>query len=167
MKKFREKEEKEREKKIAELTQQSKNLYEIVVEEEFDVEQVIGETHATSHTPVSEMRIGGRSPIYHTGFTSKLILKVTSTKADMSVHLLNFNGISPVMAGHHIRVQIPRYEEKKMQKDMFDYSSHERTFYLDRAFNLEETAIELSIIGENGRVLKTDRAVEYDQFQKK
>ena len=68
--------EKKREKELADLRARSKPLHELVVSEYFNVEEVISHSGATSFTPHSERRMGGRSPVYDGGFTSELVLKV-------------------------------------------------------------------------------------------
>lgn len=161
-----EKERKRRKEKIEDLESRSKDLHELVVSENFVVDAAESSSHARSFTPVSEMIIGGRSPHYKTGFSSKLILKVSPENSEVPVKTLNFNGYSPVKAGDHISARIPRYEERKVEPGFFGGGVHSRTFYIDRGFNEKEIAIEVAIIGASGKVIRSDKSVEYDGFVK-
>jgi hypothetical protein len=147
------------------VTARAKPLEELVVYATFTVDEVVGETYQTS--VISEMRMGGRSLSHDTGYTSRLVLKVTPDDPKIPVHSLTFDGISSVRVGDYISAKIPRYEEKVVYgtpQNMFDKG--ERSLYVDRAFKPEEVAIELSILN-SGKVLRTDRAVDYSRFVKK
>ena len=158
---------KKRQKEIADLESRSKSLQELVVIENFTVNEIIAESYATSFTPRSERVIGGKSSIYEGGFTSRLVLKVSPYNQDIPVKTINFDGFSTVMVGNHISAKIPKYEEKKIARDLHFPSgpySRDRIFYFDRDFNPEESAIELAILAEDGTVLRKDRAINYKIF---
>ncbi|OGI88481.1 hypothetical protein A2995_00845 [Candidatus Nomurabacteria bacterium RIFCSPLOWO2_01_FULL_33_24] len=95
---------------LDDLEARSKPLDELVVEELFNVEDVISHSCATSFTPISEMMIGGESPVYHGGLTTKLILQVTPNHISLPVRTLVFPGYSIVKGGDSIVAKIPRYE---------------------------------------------------------
>lgn len=157
--------EEKRQQEIADLESRSKHLYELVATENFTVDEVVAESYATSFTP--HMMIGGRSPVYRGGFTSKLVLKVSADNQDVPVTTLNFDGLSVVKAGDYISAQIPRYEEKRVGTG-FHSGPHDRDriFYFDRDFNPEESAIELALLSTDGNVLRRDRSVNYKSFIK-
>jgi len=159
--------EKKRQQEISDLESRSKKLYELVATENFTVDEVIAESYATSFTPYSEMMIGGRSPVYRGGFTSRLVLKVSPDNQDVPVATLNFDGISVVKAGDYIAAQIPKFEEKRVETGFHSGPyNKDRVFYFDRSFNPEESAIELTLISPYGDVLRRDRSVDYKNFVK-
>ncbi len=156
---------------MEELESLSKQLYELVATENFTVDEVDGKYYSTSFTPHSEMRIGGKSPVYRGGFTSRLVLKVSPNNQDVPVRTINFDGFSIVRAGDYISAQIPRYQIKKVESGGLHSSGPYRPFnikifYLDRDFDAEESAIELAILSADGKVLRRDRAVNYNEFIK-
>ncbi|OYT57321.1 MAG: hypothetical protein B6U68_02035 [Candidatus Aenigmarchaeota archaeon ex4484_14] len=151
---------------IADLESHSKQLHELVVTENFTVDEVVAESYATFFTPHSEMVIGERSPVYRGGFTSRLVLKVSPDNQDVPVRTLRFNGFSVVRAGDYISAKIPRYEEKRVGSGFHSGPYDNRVFYFDRDFNPEESAIELAILSADGNVLRRDRAVNYKNFVK-
>ena len=159
---------KKREKEIKYLESHSKELSDVVITEKFTVDEVIAQSYAKSFTPDSERVMGGISPVYKGGFTSRLIIQVSPDNQNVPVKTLNFEGISPIKTGDYISAQIPRYEERRVDND--HYFSGRRgydIFYLDRDFNPEESAIELALLSEDGRVLRRDRSVKYQKFLKK
>jgi hypothetical protein len=159
----------EREKQELEnLKASSKPLHELVVPARFTVAEVLGESRTTSFSHfTTSTPMGIRLPVYEGGFTSKLTLKVSPDDPGVPTNTLHFLGSSIVKAGDYISTKIPRYEEKKVQ-NVFDTKLYGRdiVFYLDRPFNQEEEAIELSIISD-GRTLRTDRAINYKKFMEK
>ncbi|MBI2666217.1 hypothetical protein HYX13_01255 [Candidatus Woesearchaeota archaeon] len=163
--------EEKRNKEIEDLRSRSKPLEELLVSERFFVDEVIGESYATSVTPRSEPVIGGpprSSPNYPSGYTSRLTLNVTPENIDIPVRTIIFEGISSVRAGEYVFAKIPRYE-KKIQRMGFDFGFHEESevFYLNRSFNSEESAIELTLLSAEGNGVRRDRAVNYHNFVKK
>ncbi len=154
--------ERERQEEIKTLESRSKKLYELIASENFTVNEVIAESYATTFTPRSEMVFGGKSPFYRGGLTSGLILTVTPDNENIPVRKLSFYGISIVRGGDSISAKIPRYEEKAVGPN----SGTHRLFYLDRAFNTEESAIELAILSNDRKILRIDRSVDYKEFIK-
>ena len=153
---------------IENLRKNSKPLEELVVSENFIVEEVLSQSEAKSLTPHSEMIVGGKSQHYDTGYSSLTRLKVNRLKTDSSiddycnVHLLNFRGYSIVKAGDRITVKIPRYEKKEIQSGMFPVKNE--IFYFDREFGLEENTIEIIIKSNDDKKLRIDRSVDYHEF---
>ncbi|MBU2616336.1 MAG: hypothetical protein KKC19_04500 [Nanoarchaeota archaeon] len=157
-----------RQQEITDLASCSKQLYELVATENFTIDEVIAESHDTSFTPHSEMRLGGRSPVYRGGFTSKLVLKVSPDNQDVPVRTLSFEGLFIVKAGDYISAQIPRFEEKRVGTGFYSGPyDKDRVFYFDRDFNPEESAIELALLSIDGNTLRKDRSVNYKSFVKK
>jgi len=155
---------KEGDKEIKDLESRSKHLYELTFPVKFEVNEVNGKSYQTSMTPTSEMMIGGESPVYDTGFTSRLVLKVKSYDKSISVTELIFEGYCPVLAGNDISALIPKFKEEKLP---FYLDGSGRTFYLDRKFKKKEIAIRMSILSPKGMVLGTYDAVNYEDFAKK
>lgn len=146
----------------------SKPLHELVIVERFDVNTVAANSYVTHISPHSEMMIGGRSPSYEGGFKSRLVLEVTPNNSDIPVRKLTFEGNSIVVAGNYISVLIPRYEAKGLPGEhLLDRHERRHVFYLPRDFKREESVIQLDILSRNGRVLRTERAVDYDRFVKR
>jgi len=145
--------------RLEELKSISRPRSELIVLEQFFVKSVSGETYKTSFIPsggvVGPMYTGkGPHPESYTGGdTHKLILEV-EPRNQIPVRKLTFNGISPVIGGNYVLAEIPKYE---MEEEFLT----EREFYIDRKFNEEELAIELSILsGLDGFVLRKDRCAE-------
>ncbi len=157
------------EQQLEEARALSKPLHELVVSVNFTVDDVIATSQTTSFTPSSERVIGGESPVYHEGFIFKSVLQVTPDAQDIPVRAINFAGISAVRAGDYIAAQIPRYEERVVYPGFFAkrYIGDDKryTFFYDRDFKPNEFAIELKIL-EGGRVLRTERAINYNKFVK-
>ena len=161
--------EQKRKEEIKDLESRSNNLYELLVEEDFNVNEVIAETYAISFTQYPDLILSSERPlVYHGGFTSRLVLKVTPENKDTPIRTLNFEGFSPVKAGDYISAQILRYKEEKVSSGFYSGPfDKERVFYFDREFNQEESAIELTLISAKWKVLRIDRAVDYQKFIKK
>lgn len=145
----------------------SKQLHELVVEERFIVNDVIAKSYQTSFTPNAEVIYGGYSHVYKGSFISKLVLKVSPDSKDVPVKFLNFEGFSIVKAGDYISAKIPRYEEKKVEGGCsISFCRRERIFYSERKFNPIESAIELAILSNDEKILRRDRAVDFERFVK-
>lgn len=157
------------EKKIEDLEARSKKLYELVVTEEFEVNNVIARSNKTSFIPESERIYGGETPShYNCGFTSNLTLTVTPTNTDIPTRILNFDGFSIVKNGDYISAKIPKYTEERVRIGLSPFNKiSERVFYLDRKFNLEESAIELALLSPKKEVLRRDRSIDYRLFLEK
>lgn len=152
---------------IADLESRSKKLSDLVVTERFIVLSAVGETSRAIFAPSSEIVIGGNSPAYGGGFTTRLALNVSPENRGLPIHTLIFEGFSGVRSGDHILAQIPRYEERVVNL-LFNSNPYNNTrnFYLDRAFRPTETAIELSIHSSDDTViLRTDRSIDYSFYK--
>ena len=160
------------------LRARSKNLCDLVISEEFTVEEVISYSHSTliiSEPSAFEVKYDG-SPIeletYRTGFTSETCLRVKPKNNKVGIEYLIFIGSSIVKKGDYISAKIPKYEEKKLLHEASPNGLRYETFvkevfYLERKkFNQKEKAIELSILSEKGDILRIDKAVDYNIFNK-
>lgn len=146
----------------------SKKLCDLIVTERFTVNDVIVKSGATSFTPYSEMVIGGTSPVYRGGFTSRIVLEVLPDDKDIPIRTINFDGFSIVKAGDLIYAQIPKYREERLgRKIRIGMNDRNKVYYLSRDFTPEESAIELCILSEEGRILRRERSVSYENFAKK
>ena len=67
--------------------------------------------------------------------------------------------------GDVITARIPRYKEEKIGG--FLTTLNDMGWYVDREFDLEESAIEIIIKSDDGRELRRDRSVDYNKFLKK
>jgi len=126
-------------------------LHKLVVQKTFVVNNVISQTDRKAITPSSEIRYGGKSPEYETGFTQRLVLEV-STSNEIPTKTLTFEGHSIVQAGDSIFAKIPMFIELGNR-----YSARDQ-------YNETETAIELDI-RRRGKSVRTDRAVGYERFK--
>ena len=152
---------------IKKLTKDSKELYELVFEEKFNVDKVLTESAEIS-IPVGETLIGGRNTYRTSGMTLKMTLDVTPEN-DIPVRNLNFIGFSTVKADDSILAKIPKYKTKKFRiaKHRTVYDDGNRIFFFDRKYKPVEDVIELTIISPNGKPVRVDRSVNYDNFVKK
>jgi len=159
--------EEKKQQKVKELEALSKPLYELIVSENFLIEDILGQSYAHSFTPISEVNFEGKSPRYDGGYSSDLVLKVLPER-DIPIKTLFFSGFFPGLIGNKISAKIPRYEKRNINEGYFTCFSREaRTFYLDRDFNDREEAIELAILSPKGKILRLDRAVGYGEFMKR
>lgn len=62
--------------------------------------------------------------------------------------------------------KIPRYEERKFNPRIGDINDNEETLYFDRKFKPKESAIEIGILSLDGKVLRSDRSIDYKLFYK-
>lgn len=145
-----------------------KPLNELVIDAYFRVNDVVSQSYATSHTPQSEIRIGpGSSPVYDTGYRSELVLKVKPKDKSLPINTLKFDGFSDVKAGNYIKATIPLFEEIPTYLH-HSYLRHSNVDgYASRKCTERESAIEIAILDKNLRVLRTDRSVDYNRFQKR
>ena len=158
-----EKLESDEQKAIEELRKQSKSLSKLVYAHEFRVQEVLGSSYSTSFTPHSERIIGGPSPKYSGGDISELVLKVEALDSPVPIKEILFSGNSPLLSGNIIRAKIPAYLEKKLEL-FYDSDMPELKAYVPRPFNQREKAIEIQILGENNKVIRTDRSTDCDSF---
>jgi len=151
-----------------ELVKLSKPIYDLVVEARFTITDVLNESYSTNIRPMSEIVVGGHSPSYEGGYTSKLTLRVVPLNLPNPVKELEFHGYSIVKAGDLILAKIPRYEEKKLVTSLFygPFNTGEKIFLLDRDYNPLEKAIELTLLSPNGDVLRRERSVDYHRYVK-
>jgi hypothetical protein len=143
-------------------------LAKLVVEEEFMIKGIYGQTYDMQVTPYSEMIIGGHSPKYRTGYTGAIILSVLPQREGVSVNTLTFNGYAPFRFGETILAKIPRYKEIELPRKegfptFFSNMGNIETLYLDRKFNTKEEAIELSSLNRR----ETFKSATYSNFLKK
>src|SRR3989344_1211436 len=118
-----------RKRELKNLQARAKPLHELVITQEFVVTRAIGQSYATSITPLSEMMIGGRSPEYSGGFRVQTVLDVRAMAHDVPVRTLLFSGYTPVRSGEVIRASMPCYEKQR------PYLSNDDTpeYYIPRA----------------------------------
>ena len=162
MERIREEGEKHRKKLAADLEAKSKHLYELTKTEDFYVDDVTCQSYMTHVRPVSEIVIGGRSPSYKSGFTSRLTLRVTPSDTKIPVKLLYFDGFSVVKKGERIAAIMAVYKTEELDQFM---GQRPVEYYLPRDFNEEEQAIEIMTL--NGSIVtRRDRSVDYNRFQK-
>ncbi len=133
--------------KIERLKRLSKPLYELVVTERLQVNKVVVENLRGSEVLGVE----------------KLLCVASDKKGQR--RSVAFYGHSPVLAGQTIEVKIPRYQEIR-EKPWFE--EDKAVFYIPRDISnaewVYETAIEISILSDDGRVLRTDRSSDYEDF---
>lgn len=141
------------------LESQAKQLHELVATEKFMVNSAIGQDYAISFSIDSEWRCGSIPSTYGGGFRSILTLEVSPENKDIPIRTIIYNGRCEVRAGERIAAKIPKYEKKK--EELRVGQDNGKTFYIDRDFKTEESAIELTILSKNGR---TDRATDYDIY---
>jgi len=156
-------------KRIKDLRNKSKPLYELVEEKNFYVKSVLGISDSTSFSPSSEILIGGRSPRYSGGHSNNVRLEVMPHDSTIPVRVLTFYGNSIVESGDFIRVKIPLYTEERL----YPFSENSEKVYIPRNFKAEESAIEIKLKAKDGcirrkggSIRRIDRSVDYERFQK-
>ena len=122
---------------IRRFKQKSRPLEELIVTENFTVNEVFREDNS-------------------------ILLKVTPDN-DILVRILRFMGFLRVRAGDYISATIPKYEENAYRKNFVDGKITYIIGYFGRDFKPEEEAIEIAILSSDGRVLRTDRADDYHE----
>jgi len=136
----------------------SKTPYKFVVSEDFVIDDVVAKTYQTDvYIPSTRWEWGHNKK---GGYTSKLFLKVKPDNADVVVNALIFEGISIVKAEDHISAKIPRCDWFHHQTDSYRWG------YFRRGYKPTETAVELSLLSEDGKILRRDRAANYKSFVK-
>ena len=132
---------KERE-RIANLISPSFRPYEGIVEEKFKVIGVDSMTYYTRH--ITKWRAGecDTNDVSHQG----LVLKVLPTNESLEVEELNFEGNSGVRCGDDISAKLPKYKLNDNNSEEYGY------------------AVKLKILGDGGKVLRTDEAHNYNHF---
>lgn len=156
------------EKENAELKANSKPLHQLIVTEQFTIEDVITASYATSIAPMSEMVLDGPSRCYYGGHTSEVTLTVKPHNAQIPVTTLAFKGYSTVRAGETIEAKIPCYEIKEASTLFMPNRRDEpEKLYFPRKLTEKEHAIELKLLSPDGKTLRTERAVDYNFFKEK
>lgn len=150
--------EKQEEEKIK---KNSRLLHELVVQEIFQVNSVIGKSILCSHTPESEICIGGTSPSYKTGYMQELELKVYPRNKKVPVRTLEFYGISPVVQGNIIRAFIPAYEE--ISPLFYNHKKH----YQSRHLKEREEAVQIDLLALEEEIIRTDHSISYAKYAPK
>jgi hypothetical protein len=96
------------------------------------------------HTPQSEMRCGGTSPVYSTGMSTRLELMVDS---NCEINKVTFNGYAPLEKGDTIRVYFLKGEQEYFKSP---FSSRRRSsnqnnkhVWIERDFLPEEKALKI------------------------
>ena len=149
----------------------ARSLDELTVSQQFLVENVV----CRNYLQKVELNDDDAYHKVDSGYFLTVQLDVTSLSAGLNiVKELLFLGDTIAQKGHIISAQIPifneetiRYESKHFKSNSFKYD-REKKIYVDRPVRTKEKAIEISIISsENGQVLRTDRAIDYDNYQKK
>ena len=153
------------EKERKDLEERAKPLHKLVREEYFLVEGVESESYSHSVTPMSEMRIGGRSSSYHAGYSTRTNIAVTPTR-EIPVKNLVFEGSTSVRKGDLILALITRYEKHKEQRHFEDSCTPRNVLYTERPYKETEEAIEIAIIDNQKEVMRKDRSVNYARFTK-
>ncbi|MBS3123069.1 hypothetical protein J4437_00380 [Candidatus Woesearchaeota archaeon] len=157
-------------KRLKDIQSRSKQLFELLITEEFTVENVIVSSHSTYFTPKSEIVIGGSSSSYSGGFTANTILQVTPSNPNIPVRQLNFSGYSALRGGDYIKAVIPSYDAQEISllfQDSRGYSGEgSKTFYFDRLLKKEESIIELILLNNQRKPIRTERSIDYDRFKK-
>jgi hypothetical protein len=156
---------------LEKLKTNSKKLGEIIFNYEFDVGEVISEIYLNSASPASKLMDFEKYSIPKNTPIPKLTLSVFPKIESIPTRKLTFYGNSPVRAGDLISAQIPIYEQKIIRASFSELKRNPRasdkSFYLERDIQTEESAIEIIIHSIDGKELRRDRAVNYDFFFKK
>ena len=156
------------EKEDEELLTKSKPYKELIVPIHAVVESVDGFNYSTSHTPISEMIIGERSPEYHTGYQTQLEIKVSihpSWPKEHPVRHLTFNGNSALRTDEML---IVAYIFAGERKELNQYTGiilggedMKNSVFIPRDLTEEEDALYIEIIGKKGRPVRTDYSVNF------
>ena len=133
-------------------------LDDLIVREEFIIEDVVGHNQLKTITSSERINMGGNVYTYNTGIIPQLNLSVKPFN-NIPVRYLIFRGYSPVEVGDHISTLIPRYEIN------LDNSSQE--LYCDRPYREREDTIEIIKLDNMSQMkLRSDRSYDYKDYFK-
>lgn len=151
-----------------ELQGKSKDIIDLVFEEYFIVNEVLcrAEEVSISHIDGNTM-LGGRVPTHNAVYVFSTELTVKPGNNDIPIKKLEFLGYSAAKAGDQIWARIPRYVIEKVSRETrHRYDSGIETFYLDRDWNEKENAIEITILDDNLKNARIERAINFRNFYK-
>ena len=138
-------------------------LEELLNEEYFTVNDVLGTNKQKVMVPQREIYIGSKATSYETGIITELYIDVIP-RTNTPIRELVFKGNSAVRTGDYIKALIPACSEDA--ENASESSELPRNSYLyQRPYNSTERAIELKIIDPYSlMLLRTDRSAEYDRI---
>lgn len=90
------------------------------------------------------------------GFTKYLELKVKPLDETCFIKTILFEGDSPVLGGYTILAKIRKYEEGYIRSS-FIYNKN-NILYVERPYNEQESALEISILDDKGEIIRTDES---------
>ena len=171
---FREEIDEKFRKEDEELIAKAKLPEELIVEIYGEVTSVKSYTTPMSHTLDSEIVIGQSSPVYDTGYQSRLEIGVQlQSPLNSSTKRLIFNGISPIRAGDFVRAGIfagkkeelhftEKHQDPKIVREgITGFDIITDNVFLERELQEEEEALYLILISEGRPKVRTDYGVNY------
>ena len=156
--KERKKFEKEMEKEDKELLAKSKPYEELIKPISGIIKSLYLNNQITSHTPISEMVMGGISPGYNTGYQSNLEIIIESE--DNPVKKLLFMGNCYIHEGDKIKAYILAEEKKELNSSSSYYPYNKNKVSIPRELKEKETALYIEKI-KNWKVIETYYSVDY------
>ena len=158
------------------LLKRAKLFNELIVEIRGKVLSVRGYSQSMEHTPLSEMVIGGKSPIYETGYQNSLEISLRRSDIGSPIKIL-FRGNSPLVAGNILIAGVFIGEKRELhlqhknkriytgiERDRSAFARDYQYALVPRALKKKEEALYLKIIREASNI-RTDFCVDYD-FEK-
>lgn len=138
-----------------------KELDKWIVEISGKVKRVEGKSFLIK--PQREIIVGGTSPSYETGYTSRLEIELINSDPTSSVKKLIFNGNSPLRNGQEIRAYIFKGNIEKLPPGPPLIDRIRKPKISERDLKEEEKALYIKILGLDGKkILRTDYSVDYD-----
>lgn len=156
--KNREKIEKEMEKEDKKLLAKQKPYEELIKPISGIVKSFELYNQATSHTPMREMVMGGRFPVYKTGYQSNLEIRIESKNSP--VKELLFNGNCYIHKGDKIKAYILAEEKKELNSSYSIPPYRNKEVSIPRKFSEQETALYIEKI-KDGKVIERYNSVDY------
>ena len=147
------------------LRKRGKQLYELLVQQDFVVESYVGtgKYHSIVTDPGSMGGPPGRSQ--RTGYSRTLEITVEpiNNKKEVPVKTLVFYGDTQIRPGDTIRATIPCYKKEEFRS--LPPHLRDRGVYIRRDLGEKEEAIQLELL-VNGKVVGTEISVHYKKYQK-
>lgn len=152
MENLKEKVKKEAEEFNSDLRKRAKPTEDLKVFVECDVKMVYMYFRRMSHTPRSEVRIGGTSPSYNTGLMATTRLEVNTKEG---VKIIKMTGTPHLSRGDKIRAYVFKGQEvSEKSTELFGaYRRRLNSHFIERDWEEEEIAFKIKKIDEKGNVL--------------
>jgi len=175
--------------RVRSILEKSKPLSELVVCEKFLVQNVVSESKLVTIIIDAQPRDdNGRSvnfkgelfddiyndlnyvQHYDCGLRFRTIIQVRALNESCPITELIFDGYSPIISGYTINAKLFKGQfaglyTKSGPRDRFK-QRYRTELYLEKDYSPSESALEISILDNDGKILRTDRSITYKDYFK-